>query len=128
MECVYATFSSYCAKRSRVMWCLLKHGENTYVFTVPFVMETTLTNDVLNVVNETVVSDAFGRVFSYGRACVPVQEGVRHRLRVMRPTIAYNQATEVKILQTVFLWRLPELTIWSHGPMRAFETAVNLNI
>ena len=34
------------------------------MFTVPFVMETTLTNDVSDVASERVVSDAFGRVFS----------------------------------------------------------------
>jgi len=64
MECVYATFSSYCAKSSRVMCCLFKRGEKTYVFTVPFVMETTLTNEVPDVASETMVSDTFGRVFS----------------------------------------------------------------
>ena len=44
--------------------CLRKRGEKTYIFTVTFEMETTLTNEVPDLASETVVSKAFGRVFS----------------------------------------------------------------
>ena len=46
-ECVYAAFSSNCAKKKHEScgMCLLKHGEKMYAFTVIFGMETTLTND-----------------------------------------------------------------------------------
>ena len=46
LKCVYAAFSSNCAKHLESCgMCLLKHGEKTYVFTVIFERETTLTND-----------------------------------------------------------------------------------
>ena len=38
------------------------------------------------------------------RARVPVQEGAIRRMRIMRPTIRSNLATEVKILPIVFQW------------------------
>ena len=48
MECVYATFSSKCAAQKdheSYGMCLLKRGEKTYVFAVTFEIESTLTND-----------------------------------------------------------------------------------
>ena len=46
VKCVYAAFSSNCAKdHESCGMCLLKHGEKTYAFTVIFERKTTVTND-----------------------------------------------------------------------------------